>query len=182
MIRLVKCESCGKMVSIPQKDNEPIRIVRCPNCSHQLRAVFGSQQTGSKETVYGGWIANNSQPNISDEEGTVYAPHKNVSKGMLKYNGRLYQLHSGNNVIGRKAPTSDADIQIETTDKHMSREHITIKMTRVANGSLKALVSCCKKDLTTIVGSQSISVNDTVVLTNGTTLKLGQSLIVYLEE
>lgn len=183
MNKLVKCNSCGLTVNVPQRNGEPVRVIRCPNCSHQLRVEFDPQPEDTNETVYGGGNVNNnrrSQP--SDKEGTVYASKKNVSKGMLKCEGRLYQLQSGRNVVGRKSSKSEADVQIATDDKHMSRTHAVIKITRIGDGSLKALISCCKDRLTTIVGGQSLAVGDEVVLTSGITLVLGETSLLYLEE
>ena len=182
MNKLVKCDSCGLTLNVPQKNNDPIRIIRCPNCSHQLRVEFNPQPEDSGETVYAGGNISNRQSQRSGQEETVYAPKKKVSKGILKYGGKIYQLQSGRNLIGRKAPSSNVDVQIETADRHMSRQHAIIKMTRVADGSLRALISCTKDRLTTIVGGQSICVGDEAILTSGDTLILGETSIVYLEE
>jgi len=182
MNKLVKCDSCGLTLDVPQKNNDPVRIIRCLNCSHQLRVEFGPQPEDSGETFYGGGKVNNRQSQTSDNDGTVYAPQKNVSKGMLKCGGGLYHLQSGKNVIGRKSSKSEADVQISTNDKHMSRTHAVIKMTRISDGSLKALISCCKDRLTTIVGGQSLAVGDEVVLTSGITLILGETSLIYIEE
>lgn len=54
MNKLVKCDSCGLTLNVPQKNNDPVRIIRCPNCSHQLRVEFGPQPEDSGETFYGG--------------------------------------------------------------------------------------------------------------------------------
>ena len=54
MNKLVKCDSCGLTLNVPQKNNAPVRIIRCPNCSHQLRVEFGPQPEDSGETFYGG--------------------------------------------------------------------------------------------------------------------------------
>lgn len=183
MNKLVKCDSCGLTLNVPQRNNDPVRIIRCPNCSHQLRVEFDPQPEDSNETIYGGGnVNNNRQSQPSDKEGTVYVSKRNAGKGMLKCGGGLYQLQGGRNVVGRKSSKSEADVQIATNDKHMSRTHAVIKMTRIADGSLKAMISCCKDRLTTIVGGQSLSVGDEVVLTSGITLVLGETSLVYIEE
>jgi DNA-directed RNA polymerase subunit RPC12/RpoP len=182
MNKLVKCDSCGLTLNVPQKNNDLVRIIRCPNCSHQLRVEFGSQPEDSGKTVYGGGKTTNRQSRASEDGATVYAQKKNISKGMLRCDGKLYPLHIGKNVVGRKSPSSEADVQIDSIDRHISRQHAIIKITRVADGSLRALISCTKDRLTTIVGGQSLSVGDEAILTNGITLTLGQTSLVYLEE
>ena len=77
MNKLVKCDSCGLTLNVPQKNNDPVRIIRCPNCSHQLRVEFGPQPEDSGETFYGGGKVNNRQSQASDNDSTVYAPPKN---------------------------------------------------------------------------------------------------------
>jgi len=182
MDKLVKCDSCGLTLNVPQRNGEPVRVIHCPNCSHQLRVEFDPQPKDSSETVYGGEMADNRQMQPSESGDTAYAQKKNVSKGMLSCNGKLYPLHSGRNVVGRKAPSSEADVQIDSIDRHISRQHAIIKMTRVADGTMRALISCTKDRLTTIVGGQSLTVGDEVVLTSGITVILGETSLVYLEE
>ena len=182
MNRLIKCDSCGLTLNVPQRNGEPVRVIRCPNCSHQLRVEFDPQPKDSSETVYGGGMANNHQPQPSEDGATIYAQKKIISKGMLMCNGKRYPLHNGRNVVGRKAPSSEADVQIDSIDRHISRQHAIIKMSRVADGSLRALISCTKDRLTTIVGGQSLAVGDEIVLTSGITLVLGETSLLYLEE
>ena len=182
MNKYVKCDSCGLTLNVPQKNNDPVRIIRCPNCSHQLRVEFGPQSEDSGETVYGGGKTNNRQSQASEAGATIYAQKKIISKGMLKCDGKLYPLHIGRNIVGRKAPSSEADVQIDSIDRRISRQHAIIKMTRVADGTLRTLISCTKDRLTTIVGGQSLSVGDEVILTNGINLTLGQTSLVYIEE
>lgn len=178
----VKCDSCGLTIDVPQRGNEPFRLFRCPNCSHKLRADFGPQPEDSAGTIYGGGRVVNRQQDPSDSEGTVYASKKNVSCCMLKCGGKTYSLHNGRNTIGRQAAGSDTDVQIETDDKRMSRNHIVAKVTRVADGSMRTLISCNKDRLTTIVGGQPLAVGEEVVLTNGISVTLGQTSLLYVEE
>ena len=86
------------------------------------------------------------------------------------------------NTVGRSAPTSGANVQIVTDDHYMSREHAIIKMTRVANGCLKALISNHKNKHATIVAGQELLKDDELVLTNGINIKMGNTTLVYFEE
>ena len=184
MNKIVTCNSCGAVLDVPQRNGEPYRIIRCPNCSHQLRADFSAPQSDDVgETVYGG-VQNkfHSQTESTDEAKTVLAQKATGKQGALRCDGQKYLLKNGRNIVGRKAANSDADIQIATADKHMSRQHAVIKMTKIADGSLKALISCCKDRLTTIVGGRTLKMGDEIILTNGISLTLGETSFVYIEE
>ncbi len=184
MKKQVTCDSCGLVLEVPQRNGEPYRIFRCPNCSHQLRADFtATQSDDSGGTIYGGAMGmEQRQKKQEDDTETVLTSKSKAKHSMLRYDGKTYPLHNGKNIIGRKAPVSDADVQIATADRHISRQHAVIKVTRITDGSLKALISVCKDRLTTKVGGQALAVGDEVVLTNGTSLTLGETSLVYIEE
>lgn len=184
MNKQVTCVSCGMVLDVPQRNGEPYRLFRCPNCSHQLRADFSVPQSDdSGGTVYGGAQgAAQQQKHSGDDSKTVLVSKSCAKRGVLRCAEQNYPLRNGSNLVGRKAPNSDADVQLAVTDKHISRQHAVIKVTRITDGSLKALISVCKDRLTTIVGGQALAVGDEVVLTNGTNLTLGETSLVYIEE
>jgi DNA-directed RNA polymerase subunit RPC12/RpoP len=178
----IKCPSCGVILEVPQKGDEPVRVIRCPNCSHALKVTFQQEKPKDDgETVYGGGAG--APLHTQEDEGhTVFASTKKTAQGMLRFKGQSYPLGMGLNTVGRKASHSDANVQIPTDDRHMSREHAFVNMTRIANGSLKAIISCCKDRITTIVGGQPLQVGDQVVLTNGVKVTLGNTILEYIEE
>lgn len=73
-------------------------------------------------------------------------------------------------IVGRKAATSRASVQIDTTDGYMSREHIQID---VDNGSFSVMNARNLND--TYVNSQLIANGDVVVLQHGNVIKMGES-------
>ena len=114
---------------------------------------------------------------------TQYVPKPSRQKQCFLFlNGRRYPLSAGRNVVGRKASSSDAQVQIETSDLYMSRRHICIEVIRLADGSSKVLVSNDKNKNSTYVNGSLLNVGDRVVLTNGTQIKMGDTIVTYKEE
>jgi len=180
MVKRVNCNSCGVTLDVPQRNGEPFRDIHCPSCKHQLRVTFSAPQSDEQaETVYGG-MQGTSTPEKSDDEAlTQFTQTKSEHPGMLLCGTETYSLRLGRNLIGRKSNTSNADVQIPTNDFKMSREHAIINIKRIADGSLKALIRNCKKPVTTEVKGMLLDANDEVVLTDGTELKLGNTIIIY---
>jgi predicted RNA-binding Zn-ribbon protein involved in translation (DUF1610 family) len=184
MKKMVKCTSCGISLGVSQQGNEPFRDIRCPNCSHLLRVVFEQpRQEDDGKTVYGGAsAAKGASAAPADDGSTVYGSANVARQGFLRCGNQSYALRNGMNIVGRRASSSTANVQIETNDHFMSREHSAIKMARVANGSLKALISNYKNKHSTFVSGQELLDGDELVLTNGMSLKMGNTTLVYFEE
>lgn len=184
MKKMVKCTSCGISLGVPQKGDEPFRDIRCPNCSHLIRVVFDQpKQEDDGKTVYGGASpVNNTSSTPVDDGSTVYGNVNVAKQGFLRCGNQSYALRNGMNIVGRSAPSSTANVQIETDDHYMSRQHAAIKVTRVANGSLKALISNYKNKHSTFVSGQELLKDDEIVLTDGMNLKMGHTTLVYFEE
>ncbi len=84
-----------------------------------------------------------------------------------------FQLKEGQNVIGRKAKGSGADIQLPCTSRRMSREHIVIEVKRVAGKGYVHYVSLSKEQVNpTYVNGQLLSYGDKVVLNTGDIIRL----------
>jgi pSer/pThr/pTyr-binding forkhead associated (FHA) protein len=110
------------------------------------------------------------------------AAPKTIKHGKLKVGDQYYTLRMGSNVVGRKANSSEANIQIVTTDMFMSRQHALIKMTKVANGSMKALISNFQNKHVTYVNGMELVENDEVLLINGAQIKMGKTIVEYIED
>ena len=183
MVKRVSCNSCGILLDVPQRNGEPFRDIHCPNCNHQLRVTFsGPQPNEQAETVYAGMQGISSKESSDDNALTQFAQAKPEHPGSLLFGTEKYPLHLGRNLVGRKSKSSNADVQIPTNDLKMSREHAVINIKRIADGSLKILIRNCKDHLVTKVKGMVLEANDEVVLTNGTDIQLGHTLITYIEE
>jgi len=171
--------------------SEAVKIITCPECKSQLKVNFPpiaskepleaktvlvNTPVGEASTLLGG--AGSSQSGV-----TQYVPKPRQQKHhFLFLNGKRYPLSAGRNVVGRKASSSDAQVQIETSDLYMSRRHICIEVIRLTDGSTKVFVSNDKNKNSTYVNGCKLNTGDRVVLTNGTQIKMGETIVTYQEE
>jgi pSer/pThr/pTyr-binding forkhead associated (FHA) protein len=97
----------------------------------------------------------------------------------LVFEDQPYFLEEGQNIIGRKGNTSKATVQIATDDRYMSRQHCSITITTLPDGTKKAVFSNYQnKNLTTIDG-QEIETGDAIRLVNGNRITMGHTTVVF---
>ena len=188
MKKLVKCQGCGVTLEVPQRGSEPQRVVRCPNCSHQIAVTFSlppqppATNGRGVDTVYAGG-GRSGQPTAPGGQGdTVLAPPTNIRRALLRIGGHDYELKPGRNIVGRGALGSPADVQIDTTDRTMSRQHAIMKVTRTADGRLRTLISNYQNRKAIVVQGVELQQADEVVLTKGATVVMGGTTLTYIEE
>ena len=186
----VKCTNCGVILDVRNSKGEAVKIITCPECKSQLKVnfppeavqepleaktVLANPSSGETTTVLGA--------GLSQSGDTQYVPKPNIQKQYYLFlNGKRYPLSAGRNVVGRKASSSDAQVQIETSDLYMSRRHICIEVIRLTDGSTKVFVSNDKNKNSTYVNGCKLNTGDRVVLTNGTQIKMGETIVTYQEE
>lgn len=126
---LITCPKCNKYLAVPQLNNESQKQIDCPDCNKKIIVKFSKGDNGS-----------NFAP--AAEAGNTVLPQdlEAMQSCSIVHDGICYGLSIGANHIGRKAMSSKADIQIETNDMTMSREHIVITVSRKADGNLQAKV------------------------------------------
>ena len=100
-------------------------------------------------------------------------------KAYLEFNGVRYNLEIGRNTIGRKAKTSNADVQLDTSDLYMSRQHAIINVRRMPDGSIKSDIANDKNKNATLVNGIEIMPNDILVLQDGATIKMGHTTVTF---
>ena len=107
---------------------------------------------------------------------------KEMPKGCnarLVFEDQPYFLEEGQNIIGRKGNTSKATVQIATDDRYMSRQHCSITITTLPDGTKKAVLSNYQnKNLTTIDG-QEIETGDAIRLVNGNRITMGHTTVFF---
>lgn len=124
------------------------------------------------------YVGHSSSPFQSDE--TILAGKKEeVTPGYLLYGGQKYPLGFGNNVIGRKATTSQATVQIATDDRYMSRQHLAIQVCKVSTDNVRVVVSNYHNKNASYVNGQLLNEGDQLVLTEGSIIKMGNTTVVY---
>lgn len=126
---LITCPKCNTNLGVSQINNELERQIYCPSCNKKMIIRFGKGDNGC-----------NAAPVV--EAGNTVLPQdlEAMQSCCIVHDGICYGLSIGANHIGRKARTSKADIQIETNDMTMSREHLVITVSRKADDNLQAKV------------------------------------------
>ena len=182
----IKCPSCGVVLDVQNSKNEAIKQITCPKCKAVLNVKFPPQQepleaktflASSKPTT------DNGATQLTDGSyaATQLAPSptKGNATAKLLYGGDSYKLEEGQNIVGRKGETSKATVQIATADRYMSRQHCSITVTTLPDGTKKAVLSNYQnKNLTTIDG-QPIETDDTIRLTDGDSITMGHTTITF---
>ena len=163
--KIVTCPGCKKKLKIPNKHLESARQVRCPVCQYVLFVNFISDEA---EEVEG--------------SSTVYGPpvkHMGNEKPYLAFEGKIYFLEESVNIIGRKASTSTANIQIDTNDRYMGRHHavITKRTDQIGNFICTLKPKDAKNGL--CVNGIELTANDEVNLLDGASIKMGNTMMVF---
>lgn len=192
-VKRVVCPNCKAILSVKNTKNELVKEVHCPNCGSTLKVNFEKQkepleahtyivpqkkqQVDKGETVIGGVFPTGTIPS---SEATQMAPDVKKSKrASLKYGGVAYPLAEGQNIIGRKGTTSKATVQIGTDDMYMSRQHATIVLSTLPDGSLKAVLSNYQNKNATSVDGQDIEPGDQIRLTDGNRITMGRTTLIF---
>lgn len=170
------CPKCGFPFIIPNVKIGPSQILTCKACCQsspysQWRTWGGGTQEEPK-TQYG------HAPGVNTS-----ACHEEIaSLHMTSPSDKIINLKLGRNVIGRYAPSSKADIQIDTPDRNvLSREHAVIDVKEV-NGKYIYKFSLYKERVNeTKVAGKKIAYGDALYLKPGDIIEL-PSVIMFFKE
>lgn len=155
-IKLVKCTHCGAALRVRNSQGEDVKTITCPMCKNAIRVVFHTE--------------------------TQLAPRRKSGKPVLLFKGVTYPLAEGVNIVGRKADTSSASVQIDTDDRYMSRQHAKITVTRLPDGSLKSVLGNSQNKNATTVNRQPLADEDRIVLQPGDEIRMGETIVVFSEQ
>lgn len=194
-VKRIKCPNCGVVLDVQNSKNESVKQITCPKCKSVLQVKFPPQQEPMEAETY---IA--PKPNYSDDGATQLAggygetqltnggyattqlglsPIKENTKAKLLYGGESYELEEGQNIVGRHGQTSKATVQINTADRYMSRQHCSIIVKTLPDGTKKAVLSNYQnKNLTTVDG-QEIETGDEIRLSDGNNITMGHTTITF---
>ena len=192
----IKCPNCGVTLDVKNSKNEEVKQITCPSCKTPLKVMFPPQQEPLKaETVFSPpkpGVNNGATQLFGGNDGSTQlagnasgatrlaSPTSQLqAKPKLLYQGREYPLDDGRNVIGRRAQTSQATVQIDTDDRYMSRQHCIITVTSLPDGSRKAVLTNYQNKNTTTIDGQEITSTDAIRLTDGNSIKMGQTSVTF---
>lgn len=180
----IKCPSCGKILRVPYKPNIDKAVITCPVCGE--KHMVGNcerynpqpiSRTSAEETQYGNVqkTPSGDETLIGDNDGTdIYVPQPVCVGKLVDCNGKEYPLRSGVNTIGRKASTSNATLQINTTDRYMSRSHAIISV----KDGIHIIRNHENKNPSYVNGVMIVG-NDQPVLNDGDNVKLGNTVLTF---
>lgn len=167
----IKCPQCGTLLSVKPFEGIQSKKVTCPVCKYTgLFTTFRLQAPAQQPVDHTQYHAYNAGGQDSPNEA------RNDQPGQLRVvpTGQTFKLRLGRNVVGRKAATSNADIQLPTGDsKRMSREHIVIDVKKVPQKGLVPYISLYKEKVNaTGVNGEELLYGDTIVLKDGDVIEL----------
>ncbi len=191
-IKRVQCPKCGVVLNVRNSKNETVKIITCPQCKAKLGVKFKrhlTQEPLEAPTFYADNLSNSSNGEVTllgsqkDKGKTQLASSKSTAarKAYLMVDGKEYPLSMGENIVGRKAPTSQATVQIGTSDCYMSRQHAKIMITRMSDGSLHSVISNGHNKNISTVDGQDMLQGDAIVLNDGDRIVMGKTTIIYKE-
>ena len=183
----IKCPSCSVVLDVQNSKNELVKQITCPKCKAVLQVKFPPQQEPLEAKTYYAppkkLVADNGATQLA---GTSYGATQLVTDtpkistlAKLLYDGISYPLEEGQNIIGRKGNTSKATIQIATDDRYMSRQHCSINVTTLPDGTKKAVLSNYQNKNLTSIDGQPIETGDAIRLTEGNSITMGHTTITF---
>lgn len=156
----IKCPNCGKVLRLQRAPGIENMTVPCPACGVRTPFLQCKQvvlpQSGNKTEL----------PSYS-KTGRVSLIDRTT--------GRTYELPEGRNNVGRAHATSNADVQILTTDQGMSRVHSTMQVIKTASGTMRCVISNANNKNATLVNGEKLEGEDELYLQNGDIIKMSHS-------
>lgn len=171
-IMKIKCPNCSAIMTVKVHTGMENIMMKCPVC--QEKAPFSSYKKETKDkddsTEYASDNTTIPMTELGDDikfiigELTILDSHLDP-----------FKLKPGRNIIGRKANSSKADIQIPLKDNqlHISREHLIIDVKRVDKIGYIHNISLYKDKVNdTFINDEKICYLDSLRLTHGDIIKL----------
>ena len=193
-IKRIICPKCRAILDVKNSQNEEVKIITCPSCKTGLKVKFPPQQepVEAKTFLSGQPTAGGGKTQLGGLDGrtvlgggtggsTVHGtPNQDISvTAKLTFGGKDYPLKEGQNIVGRQGTTSMATVQIETADRYMSRQHCSITVSTLPDGTKKAVLSNYQNKNQTTVDSQPIENEDTIRLTDGNSITMGHTTVTF---
>lgn len=190
------CPKCKAVLDVKNSQNETVKQITCPSCKTPLHVKFQPQQEPIEAKTYYApskrSLADSGATQLAGSNGEtllgdglsgatqLYTPtQKTFATAKLTFEGKDYQLEEGQNIVGRHGQTSKATVPIETADRYMSRQHCSITVTTLPDGTKKAVLSNYQnKNLTTVDGLE-IETGDAIRLTDGSSITMGHTTVTF---
>ncbi len=162
----VVCPGCHGTLEVTNPREEPVLLVKCPNpaCGAKLRVRFDTGKTV-----------------LATAPKTANVP------GYLAWHGQHLNLQEGRNSLGRLSSKHEAQLEMDTDDRTVSRLHCQIETIRTTSGRMKAVVSDLRTadkiaQKPTLVNDEPMAPEDRIVLCDGDTLQVGEQEMVFCQK
>ena len=182
----IKCPNDGSILVVANRPDLERLVFRCPVCKQSIpfrefKLVTEQRVVDDESTNYGPLPSADNEATTFDNGNSDSTTYQSVSaSGSIGFivntaTGEKFKLHAGRNIIGRKALTSKANIQIAVLNvsKAMSREHLYIDVSEVKGLGIRRVLSLVKQMVNkTEVDNEKLEFGDKVVLSGGETILL----------
>ena len=182
----IQCPNCKVVLDVKNSKNEEVKQITCPKCKAILQVKFLPQKAPLEAETYYAPKKPIVDSGATQLAGSSYGATqlampsaKESYKVCLQFGGVIYPLEEGRNIVGRKASTSTATVQIETADRYMSRQHCSITVTTLPDGTKKVVLSNYQNKNQTTVDGQPIETGDAIRLTDGNSITMGRTTVVF---
>lgn len=178
----IKCPWCSAVLSVKNQPGLERAMLTCPVCGRKqpfaaykkvdLKSLQGlkNQSASDGETQLPG------MPEKPVQTPENHSDNLPMTIGVLRHLPSMtkYELVMGNNVIGRKANSSKATIQLETGEGHrLSREHVIVEVKNVPQRGIVHYISLYKEKVNpTKIGDLDLAYGDKVKLNHGDVINL----------
>ena len=170
----IACPSCKTQLSFFPVEQWKEKTVTCPRCGYKDKAY------NFKQVIISNPTKTQNEPQKHDDTLIVTNAKQTTSAlGCLvvESSGVRLPLKAGHNVIGRKATTSTATIQIDG-DRYMSRQHISIDAITIA-GRYRHQLEVLPATNSTKLNGEPLSQGDIVILKPGDHIQLGRTTLLF---
>ena len=186
----IQCPKCGVVLDVKNSKNEEVKQITCPSCNATLQVKFELQDAPLEAKTYCAPPKQETADNGATQlAGNGYGatmlatPKEKIEKvidnASLVFDDKSYVLLEGQNIVGRKGNTSKATIQIATEDRYMSRQHCSITVTTLLDGTKKAVLSNYQNKNQTTIDGQPIETGDEIRLTDGNSITMGHTTMTF---
>lgn len=160
-MKKIRCPKCDDFILFDEKtiDMENVVVFRCTHCGKSFKVKFKRKERNEEEEEkpdYGQLVV----------VENVFA-HKQV-----------FQLHLGDNTVGRRNPGDELDCPIVTTDPSMDRNHCILNVAEKPNGELVYKIRDCNSNTGTFVMNEEVTKKEQRIIKGGEIISLGATTLI----
>lgn len=178
--KILRCPKC----QVERPFDQYPRVVTKPKAEpNEDDTQYGPKPSSTKQNSASGETHYSSQP----EDKTTIPDNSNSAIGKLKCQGKIYDLKLGVNIVGRKAITSKANVQIDVqtlpdeTGRTMSRHHLQIIVQKDQNKLMHLVKLVDNVTNATYLNQKLLQNKDILILSNGDILKMGKVMVEFVQ-